>query len=131
MNRKTAVLNSKILAKILLSLGFTSCLAIAGSWFSQPAQAQISDDPQTREIYPTNEINGLTGGSFSPFDFIHRANFGTRRDASTFRQDSLRSMDDASAIFRARQLELMLNNNTNNNSVVPETIEVPTEEKID
>jgi hypothetical protein len=61
-----------------------------------------------------NEVNPFTGssdGGFDVFDILHRAHFDRGRTANEFLADQDALLLDDAAAFRARQLELIRNQN--------------------
>lgn len=61
-----------------------------------------------------NEVNPFTGssdGGFDVFDLLHRARFDRGRTANEFLADQDALLLDDAAAFRARQLELIRNQN--------------------
>ncbi len=98
--------------QIALGFGLTAALSLGFALLPQPIQAQINDDPQSRDAYPTNERDALTGGSFNALDLIHRANLINRKSGADFQNETNRSLDDASAEFRRLQLERFNNPNS-------------------
>lgn len=59
----------------------------------------------------SGQMNGL-------FDLIHRANFGSGRSLSDFRQDQQESIDSAASDFRSRQ-QMLLQQQSPSEATVP------------
>lgn len=114
----------KPFTKIAINFSIATALGVTG--LILPVQAQFSDDPQSVDNLPTNEIDSLTGGSFNPLELIHRANLNNKRNSATFILDTEQNLNDAAADFR-RQQQQLLNNSNSATTENPEAIPVITE----
>ncbi len=96
------------------SVALLGSLALAPNAIAQDDDdADITTDETPYNVNPLedfqgqNEVDPFTGSNsgFSMFDIIHRANLGL--DGEFDRDGHARDLNDAAADFRARQLELL------------------------
>ena len=97
-----------------LSLSLLAGFAFIPFLLPQATKAQILEqDPSQdfqRQQNPGDSFGGSSGGEvFSPFNLIHRANFGNLRNDEELSIEQRNNIDEAAAEFRAKQKERLGN----------------------
>lgn len=108
---KTSPQVIKLAVSYSVSIGFASLLMAKPSW----AQATVDPNPlqdlnqeQNRDPFSRSNDEDAYGGIM---ELMHRAQLGNIRSTSEFSTEQNRSLNDAAAQFRKRQLEMIRNQN--------------------
>ena len=95
---------------ILATIG---AIAISPLFLVSPTLAEEDTTPEANQLEleeSRDEFDSTQGDydeAINPLDLIHRANLGGGRSMEDYRQDQQENFNDAAALFRARQQELL------------------------
>lgn len=99
-----------ILAKT--SLGILACTGMASLLMPQASLAQSYGQPLDEfSNQEANPFGAPTGGSFSPFNLIHNAQFGNLQSMEEYSTQQRVNLNDAAEVFRRQQLEKLRQSN--------------------